>query len=186
MKLAIDEINLLLTRVANRLPRRESLHYDHLFNAKHCDGIKRFNKNVHLAILIEPYLSLILKGEKTIESRFTKNRIAPYCQAKEGDIILLKKSGGGIVGVAEIDKAEFHTLESEPNAAISKFMGWDGRSNISEIRANFNDQIRATPEFWESKQNARYASLLYLKNVAPLSEPTPFPRQHGSAWLILS
>ena len=34
--------------------------------------------SVHLAILLEPYLQYILDGTKTVESRFSKNRIAPY------------------------------------------------------------------------------------------------------------
>lgn len=35
------------------------------------------SKNIHLGVFSEPYLTYMLKGEKTIESRFSKNRIAP-------------------------------------------------------------------------------------------------------------
>ena len=34
--------------------------------------------NVHVAIVNEPFLGYIKNGKKTIESRFTKNKIAPY------------------------------------------------------------------------------------------------------------
>ncbi|RBP05022.1 hypothetical protein DFR50_1376 [Roseiarcus fermentans] len=33
---------------------------------------------IHLAIFAEPFLSMVLSGEKTIESRFRRNRCAPY------------------------------------------------------------------------------------------------------------
>ena len=47
--------------------------------------------SVHLAILLEPYLQYILDGTKTVESRFSKNRIAPYNMVEPGDVVLLKK-----------------------------------------------------------------------------------------------
>ena len=37
------------------------------------------NANLHLGVFAEPWLSYMLDGRKTIESRFGKNRIAPYC-----------------------------------------------------------------------------------------------------------
>ena len=36
------------------------------------------NKQLHLGIFSEPYLTFILNGEKTIESRFSKNKILLY------------------------------------------------------------------------------------------------------------
>ena len=47
------------------------------------------DKPQHLAILVQPFLDLILKGEKTIETRFTKVKCPPFQKVKEGDIILL-------------------------------------------------------------------------------------------------
>ncbi len=54
---------------------------------------------IHLAIFSEPYMSLVLSGEKTIESRFSRNRCAPYGEIGDGDIILLKEVAGPICGL---------------------------------------------------------------------------------------
>ena len=62
---------------------------------------------IHIAIMVEPYLSRLLNGEKTIESRFSVNMVAPYKKIKEGDIVLLKKTGGAIKGLFEASKVRF-------------------------------------------------------------------------------
>src|SRR5688572_10035738 len=51
---------------------------------------------IHLAVFIEPYLEFVLDGTKTVESRFSINRCVPFERANEGDIVLLKRSGGSV------------------------------------------------------------------------------------------
>ena len=46
----------------------------------------------HIAILRKKYFNLILSGKKTIESRFSYNKIAPYKQVEVGETIYLKES----------------------------------------------------------------------------------------------
>lgn len=53
---------------------------------------------LHLAILIDPFYSWLMDGTKTIESRFSRVRCAPYGAIAEGDIIAVKKTGGMISG----------------------------------------------------------------------------------------
>ena len=48
---------------------------------------------LHLAVFLEPYLRYILEGKKTVESRFSGRRIAPYGNVQCDDVILLKRSG---------------------------------------------------------------------------------------------
>lgn len=36
---------------------------------------------IHLAIFAEPFLSMVLSGEKTVESRFSRNRCAPTAKS---------------------------------------------------------------------------------------------------------
>ena len=45
---------------------------------------------IHLAIMVEPYLSLILQGIKTMESRFSQKMMQPFHRVSKGDIIILK------------------------------------------------------------------------------------------------
>src|SRR5256885_16153419 len=62
---------------------------------------------VHLAIFVEPYLSYLLDGRKTVDSRFSVRRTAPYGQVRAGDIVLVKQSGGPAVGVCHVSSDWF-------------------------------------------------------------------------------
>ena len=44
----------------------------------------------------------LMTGKKTVESRFSQNGCAPYDQVAPGDIVLLKRSGDEIVGLAHV------------------------------------------------------------------------------------
>jgi len=46
--------------------------------------------SLHLALLTEPFLSLLMSGAKTIESRFSRVRCAPYRCLARGDVIAVK------------------------------------------------------------------------------------------------
>jgi len=65
-------------------------------------------RGIHLAVLVEPYLSLILDGKKTIESRFSINRHAPFEQVQRGDVLILKRSSGPIEGLCTVSDAWFY------------------------------------------------------------------------------
>ena len=56
----------------------------------------------HLAILTPGWIDLILDGSKTIESRFTKVRCAPFGKVHEGDSVYLKESGGLVKGMFRV------------------------------------------------------------------------------------
>jgi hypothetical protein len=60
------------------------------------------SNRLHLAVFIEPYLSFIFEGTKTIESRFNMRKQAPFGQVSAGDVLLLKRSGGPVCGVCLI------------------------------------------------------------------------------------
>src|SRR5688572_1351393 len=54
----------------------------------------------HVAVFSEPFLTAVLTGEKTIESRFSSVRCAPYGEVAVGDIVLIKRVAGPVCGVA--------------------------------------------------------------------------------------
>ena len=69
--------------------------------------------NHHLAILYPVWIELILDGSKTIESRFSKVRCAPFGKVSTGDTVYLKVSGGPVKGhftVADVTTFENLTL----------------------------------------------------------------------------
>ena len=81
----------------------------------------------HLAIFQQPFLELILAGKKTIESRFSQKKISPYGQINVGDVVLMKKSGGNVLGEFTVK----NVLEFEK---IS-------RTKLQEIKEKYSKEI---------------------------------------------
>jgi hypothetical protein len=128
------------------------------------------NVGVHLAIFVEPFLTAVLDGRKTVESRFGVHRRPPYRCVDAKDIILIKRSGGPIVGVAQAGAATFHEL----SPAV-----------LSDIRERFAFQLFALDEdFWESRADKQYATLIELNDPAEVT-PFPFPKRDRQGWVII-
>lgn len=130
-----------------------------------CDTLE---VRVHMAVMVEPYLRKIQRGDKYIESRLTKVNIAPFNRARVGDVILFKRSGGAIVAAAEVADVAFEYLRRPDELAVLITRHADGLSYESD--------------YAETKQEARYASLLWLKDVQSVS-PVPVTKRGRQAWL---
>ena len=63
----------------------------------------------HIVILKEPYFSMVLRGEKTIESRWSMHKVAPYQKVQVGDEILIKKTGQPVTVKAEVADVQYFT-----------------------------------------------------------------------------
>jgi ASC-1-like (ASCH) protein len=111
---------------------------------------------VHLAIFNEPFLSLIFTGQKKIESRFSINMISPYRKVAEGDIIVLKESGGMIVGVFLAGNVMYF---SNPD-----------KKGFEKLKSEYGDLIGSNydKDFWKKRQNTRYVTLIEVKKVKKL------------------
>jgi hypothetical protein len=127
--------------------------------------------SVHLAIFVEPYLKFILEGRKTVESRFNSHRCAPYQKVQVGDILLLKRSGGPVVGLCEVANVWFYRLDPE---------SWD------TIKKEFaQDLCVQDPSFWEKRQHASYATLMRIQHVCPIA-PAKFTKYDRRGWVLLT
>jgi hypothetical protein len=134
------------------------------------DNLRRSRTVVHLAILIEPYLQLILSGKKTVESRFSLNRIAPFGVAKAGDVLVLKRAGGPVLGICEVTKSHFYHLDPVV---------------FSEIRRRFERRVcPMEADFWERRRVKRFASLLELGMVTSVT-PVRLEKRDRRPWVIL-
>lgn len=126
---------------------------------------------VHLAILAEPFLSLLLEGTKTIESRFTKNRVAPYGAVSRGDLLLLKGVGGPVVGFGRVGQTWSIELQR--------------KSDLKRIRRDYSTQICATgEEFWRSRAEARFVTLMEVTAVTRC-DPIECQKRDRRGWVIL-
>lgn len=127
--------------------------------------------NLHLAIFIEPYLQLILDGKKTIESRFSTHQCSPFKCVNNGDVILLKRSGGPIVGISSVTNTWFYNLTPETFHFIMERFG--------EMLC-VNDSL-----FWKNKKESSYASLIELSNVKSIT-PIDCKKKDRRGWVTLN
>ena len=124
---------------------------------------------IHLAIFAEPFLSMVLSGEKTIDSRFSRNRCAPYGEVSDGDIILVKEVAGPICGIVLARRTWCYDLATEP---------------IDRIRGRFGAGIRADDAFWASRADALYATLIELDTAASIG-PVSCDKRDRRGWVSL-
>ena len=125
----------------------------------------------HLAILKKQYMDLILTGEKTVESRFTKTRRAPFGGIKAGDRIFLKLSSGPVVATAFARKVIFKD-------SLCPYQ-------IEKIKQQYNQYILGSDEFWDSVKKSRYATLVWLEKIEPI-KPLKINKKDWRAWVILT
>ncbi len=125
---------------------------------------------LHLAVLVEPYLQFILDGRKTVESRFSARRCAPFECVQKGDIVLLKRSGGPIVGLCQIADTWFYRLDPK---------SW------KTVRKEFTEALCAQdPTFWKERRHASFVTLMRLQQVRSIA-PITCAKRDRRGWVIL-
>lgn len=111
----------------------------------------------------------ILNGEKTIESRWLKNKSAPWLKVFAGDEIYFKKTGGSVIALAEVEKVEYiDELTQEKSARIIEELGHD-------------ICLKDAPG------GKKYCVLMWLKNARPVESFKINKKGFGSAaaWLCV-
>ncbi|MDR0731613.1 MAG: AAA family ATPase [Treponema sp.] len=127
------------------------------------------SKNIHVAIVNEPYLEFIKKGKKTIESRFTENKIAPYKNAQKGDIVCMKAAGKPIDSTFFIENLYFFEYTE---------------SVFASIRDKYARDICAMDEnFWKVREGKQYISLLKIDRVNVLRKNFNIEKKDMRGWI---
>jgi hypothetical protein len=127
---------------------------------------------VHLAIFSEPFLSLLLSGKKTIESRFSINKLSPFQKVTKGDIVFAKKTGGEVCGFFLVGE--------------TKYFAQPTQKKLTELKQLYSDGICANEvsNFWIERRNARFISLLDVK-YASYTPPIRIDKRDRTAWVVL-
>lgn len=128
----------------------------------------------HVAILHKQYLDAILDGSKTVESRLSATRSAPFGRVQPGDTIYFKETGGAFRATAVV-------------AGVMSFE--DLRpADVRTLARRYGPRIGADAAYWESREDAKYATFLTLRDVsAANAAPSGFVATPGarSAWYVL-
>ncbi|MDP1793056.1 MAG: hypothetical protein Q8K63_02865 [Acidimicrobiales bacterium] len=130
----------------------------------------RAEVGLHLAVFVEPYLSHVFDGSKTVESRFSARPIAPHGRVATGDVILLKRSGQPITGWCRAGTVWSYALDP---------------ASWTEIRHRFTASLRAQGDFWESRKAAHFATLIQVEDVHKV-RPTPVNKRDRRGWVVLA
>lgn len=126
-------------------------------------------KNIHLGVFSEPCLTYMLNGKKTIESRISKNKIAPYQKILKDDVVIVKKSGGEVVAYFTIKDVKFIDLKEV---------------SINEIKDKYNKELCVSEEFWEEKRDSSYATLMFIDKLVKF-EPFKIKKRGMQTWVCL-
>ena len=124
----------------------------------------------HIAILRQPFFDMVLSGEKTIESRWSMNKIAPYNKVGVGDEILLKLTGQPVTATAKVKDVKYYELTPEI---------------VEDIRIKYGKEI-GTDKFenWESTLQKKYCTLIWLDDVKKI-RPMQVKRSNGAGWIVV-
>jgi ASC-1-like (ASCH) protein len=141
-----------------------------VFWKEHLQTAAKDSLSLHLAVLKEPYLQFILRGEKTVESRFSNRRCAPYRKVAKGDVLILKRQSGPILGLCRVSHIWFYTLDVK---------SWQ------TIRKEFTAALLAEdPNFWQDRESASFATLMSIENVQSLP-PIDCKKRDRRGWVII-
>ena len=127
---------------------------------------------IHLAVFSEPILSELLAGNKSVESRFSTNRISPFGRIYSGDVVLVKKSGGPVIAVFVTG-----SISSHSNLTPTK---------IASIRNQYSESLGLTVDnsFWKEKENSKYGTLVTIKRFREVS-PYFIDKKDRTGWVVL-
>jgi ASC-1-like (ASCH) protein len=127
------------------------------------------DSGIHLAIFVEPYLEYLLQGRKTIESRFSINRHAPFQQVQVGDLIVVKKAAGPVCALCRVANVWFYRLDP---------------GTWSEITRHAEALCMDSSSFWEKKSAASFATLMEVRDVHRIQE-FGISKADPRSWVVL-
>ena len=125
----------------------------------------------HLAIFVGDAVEKILDGRKTVECRFSLKRMIPFGKVHKNDEILLKQSGGQILGRVMVKK-----IISMENLDKEDFL---------RMQKGLFQEVCMTKKFWKSKEKSKFATFIFLKSPERFITPINMPKKDRRGWVVL-
>lgn len=131
----------------------------------------------HLAIFTPDAVKEIFAGRKTIESRFSQKKIAPFSEVSVGDLVYIKPTGGDIAGQFSVKKVIFFEgLEEE-----------DLKKLFSIYQENFSfDESSLDQLYFKSKIKAQFGTLIFIGQLEQfITSPLKIEKKDHRGWVVL-
>lgn len=117
-------------------------------------------------------IEAILSGKKTIETRFSKAKIAPFGQVAVGDLVYMKPPGEEIIGQFRVKK-------------VFCYKGFD-LSDLSSLSNLYKKEIAAEEEYWEKKKDSKFATLIFIgESERFITSPIRIKKSDMRGWVVL-
>ena len=125
----------------------------------------------HLAIFDEKTTKKVLLGEKTLDLRLSQNRIAPFGRVSSGDLVLVKKSGGDVIGEFKVRRViTYDNLSKE---------------QIAKIKKDYNRFLKMDSLYWHEKEDAKFGTLIFMEKFQPTLLPLKIKKRDQRGWVVL-
>lgn len=127
----------------------------------------------HLAIFSDGIGEKILKGEKTVESRFSKRKSLPFRQISTGDLVYIKPSGKDIIGQFKVRKVIFFDGLTE--------------EDFNQIKRDYGEALAVDESYWSTKIHSKYGTLIWIGQTQQfLTSPIRFSKKDLRGWVVLN
>jgi len=123
----------------------------------------------------EDYIEMMLSGRKTIDSKFSYRRTAPYMKIKPGDLIYLKESSGPIRGRVTVGRVVNEELRDPEHvmtflAPFKKELGLPDESTLMVI--------------WRDRMNKKYVCQWTMLNPERAYNPVTIIKRDMRSWIV--
>src|SRR3972149_2528473 len=111
----------------------------------------------HLAIFDSDTAKKIFEGKKKVEGRFSKIKIPPFGKVSAGDDVLIKVSGGKIVGQFSVDRVLHfdHPRKEE----------------VEFFKKKYASGLAMPATFWLDHEKINYLTLMFIGTVTKFIIP---------------
>ncbi len=126
----------------------------------------------HLAIFKGNAGEAILSGKKTIESRFSRGKNAPFGVISAGDLVYIKPSGKDIIGQFRVKKVIF-------------FDGLD-TDDLNDVEKRYGKELAVENKYWEKVMSARFGTLIFIGDSSRfITSPVRVKKTDLRGWVVL-
>lgn len=126
----------------------------------------------------KPVIEAILSGKKTIETRFSQHKIAPFGKVSLRDLVYMKPPGEEIIGQFRVKKVySYEGLKPE---------------DIDQIFADFGQQIgigdkEIDESYQQQKRNSSFGTLIFISESERfITSPIKIKKSDMRGWVVLN